>query len=322
MPKRAAAAAAVLAAGTLLKCAVDRCYASADEPAARASVTGLPSKQTVAITGAAGELGGVMIAMMQARGHAIVAIDRTRGSSETVERWHVLDLAAATVSEMEKIFEGVDSVIHLAALPKPWESYANVYASNMALDYTVIAAAAAAPSVKRLVYASTNHVQHGASMRSTPETLDSTRFGAHLGAKGEPLMKTSDQPLPDSFYATSKLNGENLCRYFAQQSGLVSVCMRIGWIVIEDDPRLSKWVENDDHREYMRAMHLSHRDCDELFARALTVALPAEVSLGRKGGACATCYAVSANARRVFDLEGTARALGYRSQDNAEKYYS
>jgi L-arabinose 1-dehydrogenase [NAD(P)+] len=281
----------------------------------------LAAKQTVAITGAAGELGGVMIKMMQERGHTIVAIDRVRGSNETqVERWEVFDLAKVKVSDMAVIFKGVDTVIHLAALPKPWESYENVYASNMALDYNVIAAAAAAPSVKRLVYASTNHVQHGRSMLTTPETLDSARFGAHLGSTGQALMKTSDQPLPDSFYAISKLNGENLCRYFAREAGLVSICMRIGWIVPEDDPRLSKWVE-DNCREYMRAMHLSHRDCSELFSRALTVGLPADVFLGEKGGACATCYAVSANARRVFDLEETTRLLGYAPQDTAEKYY-
>lgn len=278
------------------------------------------SPEQVAITGAAGELGGVMIKMMQERGHTIVAVDRVRGADETVERWEVLDLAKVQVSTMEAIFRDVDTVIHLAALPKPWESYENVYGSNMALDYNVIAAAAAAPSVKRLVYASTNHVQHGRSMLTTPETLDSTRFGAHLGSMGEPLMKTSDQPLPDSFYAVSKLNGENLCRYFAREAGLVSICMRIGWIVPEDDPRLSRWVE-DNCREYMRAMHLSHRDCSELFSRALTVGLPADVLLGDKGGACATCYAVSANARRVFDLVDTTRLLGYAPQDTAEKYY-
>jgi L-arabinose 1-dehydrogenase [NAD(P)+] len=79
---------------------------------------------------------------------------------------------------------------------------------------------------KRFVYASTNHTQHGATMRSTPETLDSTKFGAHLS--NFRLIRTDDPPAPDSFYAVGKLTGEALGRYYARVHGLDVVAVRIG----------------------------------------------------------------------------------------------
>jgi hypothetical protein len=93
--------------------------------------------------------------------------------------------------------------------------------------------------------------------------------------------------------------------------------------VPEDDPHKSKWVETPDNHEYMRAMHLSHRDCEEIFVRAITATLNLErvQQLGAKGGYYATIYAVSNNARRVFDLQSTVELLGYTPQDDAEKFY-
>jgi len=149
-------------------------------------------------------------------------------------------------------------------------------------------------------------------MRTSPETLDSKRWGT----QGR-LLKLSDQPDPDSYYAVSKLNGENLGRLYARLHGLQVICARIGWIVVEDDPRKSPWVANDDNKEYMRAMHLSHRDCDEIFHRCVSRALPPDTGHGQ--GQFALVYAVSNNTRRVFDLAESARILDYVPRDDVEK---
>ena len=85
--------------------------------------------------------------------------------------WDLSSSAAAST-----YLAGCRVVIHLAALPKPWESWERIYENNLKIDNVLFAAAAEAPSVKRVVYASTNHVQHGATMRGSPETLDGDRY--------------------------------------------------------------------------------------------------------------------------------------------------
>lgn len=137
------------------------------------------------------------------------------------------------------------------------------------------------------------------------------------------LITPEDDPDPDSYYAVGKLNGENLGRLFARNGGLEVVSTRIGWIVPDEDPRKSRWVETPDNHEYMRAMNLSHRDCEEIFSRAISSTLSPEnvQQFGSKGGYHAVVYAVSNNGRRVFDLSCAQKVLGYTPQDDVEKFY-
>ena len=60
----------------------------------------------------------------------------------------------------------------------------------------------------------------------------------------------------------------------------------------------------------MRAMFLSHRDCVEAHRMSLDV-----------DATFLLAYVISNNDRRVFDLEETARTLGYRPADNAESFF-
>ena len=270
---------------------------------------------TVAITGAAGELGAILRGHFNARGWKVVPIVRSADEqSEDLAEARVADLTVA--ASVHGLFDGAHVLVHLAASPKPWETYETMYANNMVVDYNVFAEAARA-GVQRVVYASTNHVNHGSSMKSTPETLNSRCFGAHL--PGSPPTKLDDDPDPDSYYAISKLLGENLGKLFARK-GLEFVAVRIGWIVPEDDPRNARWVATDDNKEFMRAMWLSHRDCDEIFSRCVSAPLPLTAIHG--AGKFVKLYAVSNNSRRVFDLDATVHLLGYMPQDDVDTLVS
>jgi hypothetical protein len=44
--------------------------------------------------------------------------------------------------------------------------------------------------------------------------------------------------------------------------------MRIGWLIVEDDPTTKRGTDQED---YMRAMWLSHRDCVEAHRLAIEV---------------------------------------------------
>ena len=83
--------------------------------------------------------------------------------------------------------------------------------------------------------------------------------------------------------------------------------MRIGWLIVEDDPTTKRGT---DHEDYMRAMWLSHRDCVEAHRCAIEVQTKYLLA-----------YVISGNDRRVFDLEETTKTLGFHPQDNSENRF-
>ena len=207
---------------------------------------------------------------------------------------------ALDLSDPEKIkgiFNGLDAVIHLAANPSPAAPWESVERNNIKATYNVFKECVRS-GVRRLVFASTNHVQHGNTMLTTPETLDPNRVVQ---------MKLTDQPNPDSLYAVSKLFGEGLGKLYSEQYDLEFVGLRIGSTIPEDDPTVKTGTSAED---YIRAMFLSQRDCVQAFIRALEVDTRFMLA-----------YAISRNDRRVFDLKKTERILGFHPVDNAEDYF-
>ena len=194
-------------------------------------------------------------------------------------------------------FEGVEALIHLGANPSPDASWKSIVENNIDATHNTFEAGRLA-GVKRMIFASTNHTMHGHTIRTTPETLDPDK---------KVRLELPDAPNPDSFYAVSKLLGENLGRLYFEKHGIEFVGMRIGWLIQENDPSTKVGTSAED---YMRAMWLSHRDCVE----AHRCAIEAEVGF-------TNAYVISRNDRRVFDLDETERVLGYRPQDNSEAWF-
>ncbi|WP_433430106.1 NAD-dependent epimerase/dehydratase family protein [Nonomuraea sp. CA-141351] len=102
-------------------------------------------------------------------------------------------------------------------------------------------------------------------------------------------------PRPDGLYGVSKVALEALGRLYADKFGLQVVCLRIGSLEpVPSEPRhLATW--------------LSPYDCAGFVWAALT----------RPGLTFTAAYAVSANARRFWELDDR---LGYRPRDDAEAY--
>ncbi|MEE2657766.1 MAG: NAD(P)-dependent oxidoreductase [Candidatus Latescibacterota bacterium] len=248
------------------------------------------AQKLVGITGGAGTIGQVLKRELDGE-YKFRLLDRTGGEDISTVRFDDLE-------EVSGSLDGLDAVIHLAANPSPEGEWSSVLADNIEATYLVTEECRQA-GVRRLIFASTNHTQHGNTMLTTPETLDPTR---------ELLMRTEDPPNPDSLYAVSKLFGENLGKYYSEQHGLEFVALRIGWIVPDDQPESKKGTRAED---YMRAMWLSHRDCGQVMRCALETPLSFFVA-----------YATSDNSRRVFDLTRTRRVLGYSPQDNAESRFA
>ena len=71
-------------------------------------------------------------------------------------------------------FEGLDALIHLAADPRPEASLESVKKNNIEATFNVFNEGMKA-GVKKIVFASTNHTQHGDTLLTTPETLDTLK---------------------------------------------------------------------------------------------------------------------------------------------------
>ena len=71
-------------------------------------------------------------------------------------------IANEVFSKCNGIFEGCSHVIHLAAQGSPGASFEEVLSANVVATYNVLEEAKRA-NVKRVVFASTNHTQHGSN---------------------------------------------------------------------------------------------------------------------------------------------------------------
>ncbi len=142
-------------------------------------------------------------------------------AGETFIKADLADYAA-----VEEAVKGVDGIIHLGGHSgeAPWE---NILNSNIIGTYNVFEAARR-HNVKRIVFASTNHVV-GFYPRHR-------RFG------------TGILPLPDSRYGVSKAFGESLGALYAHKHGLGVFCIRIGNFNDRpvDERRLSIWIKPED----------------------------------------------------------------------------
>ena len=112
-----------------------------------------------------------------------------------------------------------------------------------------------------------------------------------------PELDTDGPNRPDTLYGVSKVFGEALGRYYVDRYGLQVACIRIGTFADrpEDVRTLSTWLSPDDAARLIDAC---------LRAPNLTYSV---------------VWGVSDNTRRTWSLE-SARALGYRPQDDAEDH--
>ena len=84
----------------------------------------------------------------------------------------VADLSDST--EVDGIFGGLEAVVHLAADPDPHGSWESMLKNNISATYNVLEESRRA-GVKKVVFATTNHTQHGDTMGDGPDVLDMSK---------------------------------------------------------------------------------------------------------------------------------------------------
>ena len=253
----------------------------------------------VGITGAGGRIGRTLTEGLADKYELTLFIRNTQ--PDTARNLKIVKADLAKEEEVKGIFEGLDAVIHLAANPSPRAPWESVLQDNIVATYNVFEEARRA-GVRRVIFASTNHVQDGyVMMGEIPFTL------APSFTESGRLIKVSDPPAPDSYYGVSKLFGEDLGRYYSRLYGLEFVSVRIGWAAPKALPPMRRGKADE---TFLRALFFSQRDSVNLFIKTLEVEADFLV-----------VYGVSNTRKPIFDLTETKEILGYNPQDNEEEYF-
>lgn len=180
------------------------------------------------LTGAAGGLGKALRERLKPCAEILRVSDiAALGEAGAGEEAQPCDLADAAA--VEALLEGVDAVVHLGAvsIERPFEE---ILPANIVGTYNLYEAARR-HGVKRIVYASSNHV-----------------IGFY---RQDQRIDADAPPRPDSYYGVSKAFGENLSRFYYDRYGIETVCLRIGSSFPEPKDRrmLVTWLGYEDLRQ-------------------------------------------------------------------------
>jgi nucleoside-diphosphate-sugar epimerase len=286
--------------------------------------------RSVLLTGAGGNLGRKLIDHLLRTEwcEAIIAVDRTLAALEAVPadarvRRIEADLKDPADPRWRDALSGADAVVHLAAQnPDPDAPWTDATASFDMTLHMVLGSAAA--GVKRLVFASSNHVMGRYKDPPLADGLAPGTLRTDL-APGPGTRWFNGREIVDGIaYATSKLMGERLCAATASLSGgaFTTVAVRIGWCQPGgNDPRTinssgvagAKPVAGPDGERdlrWFRNMWLSNRD----FVRVMERALLADAAGWPTPGIVVN--GMSANTGMAWDVETTRRLIGYEPQDD------
>ena len=161
----------------------------------------------ILVTGARGFIGAGVVAAAHRAGHEVVAVDYSDHGRELPTRVSVIQGDITRPQEWLSAFDGVDAVVHSAAIHRPGEIAADtVRAIEINLRGTrLMLQAAADAGVPRFVNLSSGK------------------------AYGEPLgfpSREDDLVNPIEAYGVAKVVTENLCRYFTAQRGMRCISLR------------------------------------------------------------------------------------------------
>ncbi len=186
------------------------------------------SHDTILMTGAAGGLGQAMRGRLKANCRVLRLSDRMpMASAQNGEELVQADLADALA--VHDMVRGCQAILHFGGVSteQPW---ASILQANIVGAYHLYEAARA-HGVRRVVFASSNHV-----------------MGYYRQSE---VVDALSPPRPDGLSGLSKAFGEDLSRLYFDRHGIETACVRIGSSFPEPKDRrmLATWLSYDDlHR--------------------------------------------------------------------------
>jgi nucleoside-diphosphate-sugar epimerase len=219
----------------------------------------------VLVTGAAGRIGSGFLRHVAGR-YVLRATD--------VRPVEFPDFVLADLSDADALARAcaeVDTVVHLGANPSLDADWESLLPANIVGTQNVFAAASAA-GVRRVVYASSVHAVSGYPA------------GRQISA---------DDPVnPGNLYGVTKVFGESLGRYYAEQRGMSVIALRIGAFHTEGT--------QPEPQPYNDFLHLAETDLYRIMIRAIEV----------RGVGYAVVNAISEQVGGRLDITATRELLG------------
>lgn len=192
-----------------------------------------PSALRVLITGAAGNIGRTLRTHLKGR-YALLRLTDVAPQAPAEAGEEVASVDIRDIAAVERSMEGIDCVIHLAAIPEE-DSWDKILPMNIEGCYNVFEAARR-QGVRRVVFASSNHA-----------------VGFY---RRETFIDTMVQPRPDGRYGVSKVFGEAVGRLYADKYAMSVACLRIGSFRASDRPSESRhlltWISHRDMAQLAR----------------------------------------------------------------------
>jgi len=229
----------------------------------------------VLVTGGCGRI-GLLLARGLADRYALTLLDLC-----PPPRDFPLPFVQADIAQFDAIrshFDDRDTIVHLAADPRPHAPWDSLLANNIIGVRNILEAACEA-GCRRVILASSLH--------------------AVLGYLPEVVVRADMPPRPADLYGATKAWAETLGSYYAHQRGLSVICVRIGWL---KDP--ASLAPGDPYLDWV----ITPRDLVHLLA--CCIAAPTDLRYG-------VFHGLSANHERRFDISEAQERLGYRPQDDA-----
>ncbi len=194
-----------------------------------------PTRQAmrVAITGAAGLIGGIVHDHLTALGHNVTGIDRPlddwlaagRNTDDENARNRVdieMNLTSVSDEELSAVLEGVDCLIHLAADANPSNDDTSMMRNNIEPTTTIFRCAISS-HISRVIVASSGLTQVGLEP---------------LFNEGGPMhgrmIRVEDGIAPTSTYGASKIYAEVLAEMHARIHGIETIAVRIGTVIPDE----------------------------------------------------------------------------------------
>ena len=188
----------------------------------------IQSHHTLLMTGAAGGLGQAMRPRLKAN-CAVLRLSDVSPMAPAQAGEEVVQADLADADAVKALVAGCQAIVHFGGISteQPW---APILQANIIGLYNLYEAARI-HGVKRIVFASSNHVM---GFYRQSEVVDAL-----------------SPPKPDGLYGVSKAFGEDLSRMYFERYGIETACVRIGSCLPEPKDRrmLASWISHDDmHR--------------------------------------------------------------------------
>ncbi|SEU19166.1 NAD(P)-dependent oxidoreductase [Paenibacillus sp. NFR01] len=214
--------------------------------------------KTIAVTGGSGKLGAAVVHALQREGLDVLSLDRRR--SEAL-RCRQLTVDLEDLGEVAGALQGVDAVVHLAAIPAPLlYPPARIFRNNVLSGYNVLEAAELL-GIGRVVFGSSES-SYGFAWAPQPF---------------EPLYVPVDEghpQLPQECYGLSKVVNESAVSMVNRRGALTAIALRFSTVMAPEEYRSADPASRPERFKKTLWSYIDIRDAADACLAALNVRGP------------------------------------------------